>query len=131
MASPVISLELDQDQVIAYPYAAAAVVASVTATFSGGGTLLNYVYDWGDGSSQTLISPTQLHEYTLAGTYTVLVTVTDSNGLTASASKQVRVYRESIVPPETPSEVPPRQQHVPLNPRQPGYMTRRPSGSTL
>jgi PKD repeat protein len=50
---------------------------------------LDYVWDFGDGSSSSLRSPA--HEYDEAGEYTVVLEVSDDEGASDSASVVVRV----------------------------------------
>jgi large repetitive protein len=50
--------------------------------------VLTYVWSWGDGTANgTGVNAT--HVYTAAGTYTLLLTVTDGAGLTATAQTDV------------------------------------------
>jgi len=50
------------------------------------GTIVSYMWDFGDGNTTTLATPTITHSYAENGTYTVTLTVTDNDGTTASAS---------------------------------------------
>ena len=50
------------------------------------GSVVAYTWDFGDGTSATGTAPTIAHAYVQDGTYTVRVTVTDNDGLTATAS---------------------------------------------
>ena len=68
-----------------------------TATAIGGTQPYVYAWDFGDGSTAT--GSTTSHSYLLPGTYTVVVTVTDGVGQTASASNTVTV---SIILPPLP-----------------------------
>lgn len=52
----------------------------VTFTNASTGGVVSSVWDFGDGNSSTAMSPT--HAYSLSGTYTVKLTVTDANGCT-------------------------------------------------
>jgi hypothetical protein len=131
MASPSVSISLDHDSVTAYPAEPALVVATATPVFSDGATLINYVFSWGDGSPvDTTVTTFRQHQYTVAGVYSISVTVTDSHGLQATASKLLRVYREALALPAEPNEIPLRLQHVPLDPRRPAFTVRRPSGTS-
>lgn len=53
------------------------------------GTIVSYVWDFGDSNSGTGVNPT--HTYALAGTYTVQLTVTDDAGATDTESHSVTV----------------------------------------
>ncbi|HEY3529504.1 MAG TPA: PKD domain-containing protein [Nocardioides sp.] len=76
----------------------------VTADASGStdpqGQALSYVFDFGDG---TTVGPqsaaTASHTYATAGTYTVKVTVTDTSGLSDSATKSVTASAQSGTDP--------------------------------
>jgi PKD repeat protein len=55
------------------------------------GTIVNYLWNFGDTVSQTSFIPTIDHVYLIPGTVTVTLTVFDSFGRTASTSVQVQV----------------------------------------
>lgn len=69
--------------------------APLETTFSSAGSsdadgaIVSYAWDFGDGSRST--EPHPLHTYTVAGNYTARLTVTDSQGLTGTASVPVTV----------------------------------------
>jgi len=56
------------------------------------GTLASWLWDFGDGQTGTGAAPT--HLYANAGTYTVMLTVTTSEGCTNDTTHQVTVYPE-------------------------------------
>lgn len=60
------------------------------------GTIASYSWDFGDGNNGTGNNPT--HGYSLAGSYNVVLTVTDNNGATDSATAQVTVAANSTTP---------------------------------
>ncbi|WMS89119.1 PKD domain-containing protein [Pleionea litopenaei] len=60
------------------------------------GSIDSYAWDFGDGSSSALASPS--HTYSSAGTYNVSLTVTDNDGLTGSINKSVTVVNGGIAP---------------------------------
>jgi PKD repeat protein len=67
------------------------------------GTITGYSWDFGDGSSGTGVSPA--HVFTSSGTYTVVLTVTNNAGQTATASHVVTVDAPptaSFTAPSTP-----------------------------
>lgn len=57
------------------------------STASRGATIVSYTWDFGDGNSGTGAQPT--HEYDAAGSYGVRLTVTDSQGISATSAMQV------------------------------------------
>jgi PKD repeat protein len=67
-------------------------VDASTSTTSVGQTIV--LYEWNFGDSTTIYSTTsrtQAHSYTMAGAYTISLTITDSIGRKASAAKQLSV----------------------------------------
>ena len=56
---------------------------------SPGRTIASYFWDFGDGTSSTLASPS--HPYAAAASYNVTLTVTDSAGKTGRVTKTVAV----------------------------------------
>jgi adhesin/invasin len=64
---------------------------SFSAAVSGAGTVLQYRWNFGDGSQETTTLPNVQHIYTTTGTKVVSVSVTTSTGGTGSAQTQVRV----------------------------------------
>ncbi len=57
------------------------------------GTIVAWLWNFGDGSSSTVQNP--VHTYPSSGTYTVTLTVTDDDGATGYISKNVSVTNEN------------------------------------
>jgi PKD repeat protein len=62
-----------------------------SSSIPGGGSLLDYEWNFGDG--QTTSGQAPIHTYANASTYTVTLNVTDSNGLWDIEQKQVQVVQ--------------------------------------
>jgi PKD repeat protein len=56
------------------------------------GTIVSYIWDFGDGNITTASTPTIIHSYTTIGNYTVTLMVIDNDDLNDTMTKQVRVY---------------------------------------
>lgn len=57
------------------------------------GTISSYVWNWGNGATPTITTGvTSSHTYPSAGVYVVTLTVTDTTGLTGTASFPIDVY---------------------------------------
>ena len=69
------------------------VTFNATLSTPDGGTIISYVWDFGDGTpvvSET--DPITTHVYTVAGTYNVTLTVIDDDGLNDTAKAQLTVH---------------------------------------
>ncbi len=87
---PVAALSLAQSSA----YAPATVTASTAESTDATGTITSSSIAFGDG---TVVSGTTAsHVYKIAGTYTVVGTVTDNNGLSSSTSKSVTVKPPTV-----------------------------------
>jgi len=64
------------------------------------GTIVNYVWDFGDGNTGSGVTAT--HSYATVGTYGVTLTVTDNDGLTATALKEIFVIATGVEIDEEP-----------------------------
>jgi len=69
------------------------------STGANGAAIEEYQWDFGNGTVQHTLSSTTEMAYSVSGTYVVLVTVVDSNGLRSSASVNVTVRPRTGTPP--------------------------------
>lgn len=67
------------------------------ASYDPDGTIVKYEWSFGDGTTSTAANPSKI--YNTAGSYTVRLTVTDNNGLTASETATVPVATQSTNKP--------------------------------
>lgn len=68
-----------------------------------GGTITNYMWNFGDGTTTNTTTPTVSHTYTgKAGLFEVVVTVTDNNGTTGTSWAAPAAVQ--VLVPETPAE---------------------------
>jgi PKD repeat protein len=70
------------------------VAASAAASSDPDGTIASTVINFGDGTSATAVSAS--HQYKIAGTYTVIATVTDNQGASSSAHSTVVVKPQFV-----------------------------------
>jgi len=76
------------------------------ATATSGATIAMYAWTFGDGTGDS--GPSVTHAYSVSGTYTVSLTVKDSNGSSTAATKEVTVSVPVVTPPPTsPPPAPP------------------------
>jgi hypothetical protein len=89
---PVVNAGSDQSVLVGLLYA----LANASFSDPDNDGPWSYRIDWGDASSSSGSRPSQgaltgTHNYVLPGTYSIIVTVTDSHGATASDSKVLTV----------------------------------------
>ncbi len=99
-----------------------AVTADASASTPGTNPVASYTFDFGDGTAQVgpKVGATAQHTYTGTGNYTVKVTVTDTQGVSSTATAAV----QSVTPPSARVTVTPPSGGVPLT------VTADASGST-
>jgi PKD repeat protein len=72
-----------------------------TGSADSDGTIASYDWDFGDGSSHAATASAS-HIYSVAGTFTATLTVTDNNGATGTATKSVTVV-DNVFPTTAPT----------------------------
>lgn len=60
------------------------VTFNATQSSANGGTIISYLWDFGDGDTQSTSNPITTHAYVVAGNYNVTLTITDSEALSAT-----------------------------------------------
>jgi endonuclease I/PKD repeat protein len=81
------------------PYAAltnAAITFSSTGSTDSDGTITGWLWNFGDGATSTLASPS--HAYAAGGAYTATLTVTDNGGAQASDTSPVTITAPNVAP---------------------------------
>jgi PKD repeat protein len=76
------------------------VTANATASTAGSNPISSYTFSFGDGSAsvtQSSATPEPAHTYTTAGTFTVGLTVTDTSGVSSTATTSVVVSPAYVV----------------------------------
>ncbi len=81
--SPVLSFSIQAD---ATPH-----VWNIYPTCSGGALPYTYSWDWGDGSNSNIQYPS--HTYSVAGTYNIVLNVTDANGCNGVYSTSANLFK--------------------------------------
>lgn len=69
---------------------------NVNFTDSSTGPIASYLWDFGDGATSTDQNPS--HEYTVAGSYTVMLTITGTDSTTASTTAIIDAAPGQVVP---------------------------------
>lgn len=72
------------------------IIFNSTGSVAGSGTIATYLWNFGDGSTSTAAGPIT-KVYTSAGTYTVTLTITNSNGCSNTTSRVVTVNPKPVV----------------------------------
>ena len=85
-------------------------LSGVDSTSAPSATIVSYAWDFGDGATGT--GATVTHTYAKNGTYSVVLTVTDSFGLSDKASAKVKVSSNPIPPPNPHPQGPPGLLHA-------------------
>jgi len=79
-----------------HPRAGQTIVFNASESKPNGGYIVGYFWDFGDSITETTSDPIVTHVYNEFGNYSVTLTITDSEGETATAIKKIAV----IAPPK-------------------------------
>jgi len=74
-----------------FPVADQSVTFNASNSYDLDGTIVSYKWDFGDGNTTTLTNPLVTHQYSTAGNYTVILTVTDNDNLTNIKTSTLRI----------------------------------------
>ena len=99
------SFEFFAGPVSSFVYSPSTPLAGYAVSFNGsaswpstGATILSYAWDFGDGNVKSSPFASFTHTYSAAGTYVVLLNVTDSASQTAGSSRTIIVNKPPPVP---------------------------------
>ncbi|QFU25005.1 immune inhibitor A [Shewanella eurypsychrophilus] len=97
-----VTVDLPVAPIAGFTFVTSDLDVTFTDTTTGGEGAMTYLWNFGDGQSSTAQSPT--HTYAAAGSYTVIMTVTDSLGIESNRSTSITVTAAVVTPPVvTPS----------------------------
>jgi PKD repeat protein len=80
---------------------------NASESYDPNGYIISYVWDFGDGNITTVTTPTITHYYTLSGSYTVILIISDNDGYTDSTTKTITIlprppFADFVYSPESP-----------------------------
>jgi PKD repeat protein len=73
------------------PIVGETVLLNASSSYDSDGSIVSYLWDFGDGNTTLSATPITSHVYVLDGNYTVTLTVTDNDGSTGSTVKIIRI----------------------------------------
>ncbi|MBI5913619.1 fibronectin type III domain-containing protein [Candidatus Azambacteria bacterium] len=73
--------------------------ADGSGSYDTDGSIAQYIWNWGDGTPNTLGVPNASHTYTIAGTYILSLTVIDNQGGSGTANQTITVSVAAVPPP--------------------------------
>ncbi|AQS40597.1 M6 family metalloprotease domain-containing protein [Shewanella psychrophila] len=96
VSSQTITVDLPVPPEASFTFSSSDLSVTFTDTTTGGEGAITYLWNFGDGQTSTAQSPS--HTYASAGSYTVMMTVTDSLGVVSSQSTPVNVTATVVTP---------------------------------
>jgi len=109
-----------------YPQVSQPAIFDASGSTAGSGVIVSYRWDFGDGNITTVSNATISHIYSTYGSYQVLLTVTNSKGLSSSTSRTLFVFGEPMAYFTWEPSIPLVGQTVTFN-----ASTSQPSGGSL
>jgi YD repeat-containing protein len=79
------------------------------------GSVVSYLWDFGDGKSASSTSPEMSHEYSIPGTYQCTLTIVDDGGARGTFKKWIAVTGQTDPPPDPATVAPPLDTTVPTS----------------
>lgn len=73
------------------PHIGETIMFNASASSPRGGNIVNYAWSFGDGNTTTVPTPVLHHTFVAEGNYTVILNVTDSQGLWSTKEKRIRI----------------------------------------
>jgi parallel beta-helix repeat protein len=73
------------------------VIFDASFSFPNGGTIVTYIWDFGDGNITTTVDSTVTHSYEFGRTYNVTLTVLDSEELKSSYSTMIKIWIPTFI----------------------------------
>jgi len=73
------------------PYVYENILFNASASTTGTGTITSYTWNFGDGNITSVSNPIITHSYSLAGNYTITLTILNSIGQNATTSKTITI----------------------------------------
>ena len=82
-----------------YPIVNEKIIFNASSSYDPDGNITKYEWDFGDGNITEVEEPVITHTYSIAGNYTVKLTVTDDKGMKSSISRNITVRPVINQPP--------------------------------
>lgn len=74
----------------------AIVTFDASASTQNGGSIVSYYWDFGDGNTANVSTPTTTHAYSAVGTYTIILNVTNNYGFSDSCNSSITIVNPPV-----------------------------------
>lgn len=92
-APPVVSFDYSPP----LPYVNGTVIFNASLSYDPDGYIMSYTWNFGDGNTTNTVNPIITHVYTTAGSYAVVLNVTDNQGLWSTLSEPITIFETAIL----------------------------------